>query len=416
VFLESAELERALWRALREADRRAWEEARSRPIPSVELEPIDWEDPARRRSAEGASDYYLQVRFIHGPGGEAGGPHPSPGALQRPGGGGSRSLSLSVHKSHRLKWRLRVYPWGAQVRPLPKPQSPPPLPESRERRSLAGSIRRLVRLTLTLEELGAPLPTHLITLTLAPEAWEELPDDEARLSRWRSALDRFLHALRMRLSRWGEDWAYLFFLEFQQNRSPAAPHLHILARIGELDDEAWRDWADWIEETWKRALGGIRSRTRIEALREPDFRYARAYASKPEQKALPFPGNWGRAYGVAGVWRAYARQVRQSLQFLLDTPSLLLLYAKMALARADMCLGDYREVQSLEDLEVVREAVPLVVGHDRVARPPWEAVRVWDWLKRGFVLGRFYWLPKFTPIILGILDWLAEAGHGVVTG
>jgi hypothetical protein len=273
----------------------------------------------------------------------------------------------------------------------------------------------LVRLTLALEELDAPPPTHLITLTLAPQAWEELPDDEARLSRWRSALDRFLHALRMRLSRWGEDWAYLFFLEFQQNRSPAAPHLHILARIGELDAEAWRDWADWIEETWKRALGGIRSRTRIEALRQPDFRYARAYASKPEQKALPFPGNWGRAYGVAGVWRAYARQVRQSLQFLLDTPSLLLLYARMALARADMYLGDYREVQSLEDLEAVKEAVPLAVGHDRLARPPWEAVRVWEWLKTGFVLGRFYWLPKFTPIILGILDWLAETGHGVVT-
>jgi hypothetical protein len=410
--LESAELERVLERALREADRRAWEEARSRPIPSVALEPIDWEDPARRRSAEEASRAYVRLRYL---GGGGAGPHPPPGALQRPGGGGSRSLSHSVHKSHKPEWRVRVYAWGTQVRPLERPQSPPPVPESRERRSLAGSIRRLVRLTLTLEELGAPPPTHLITLTLAPEAWEELPDDETRLARWRSALDRFLHALRMRLSRWGEDWAYLFFLEFQQNRSPAAPHLHILARIGELDAEAWRDWADWIEEAWKRALGGIRSRTRIEALREPDFRYARAYASKPEQKALPFPGNWGRAYGVAGVWRAYARQVRQSLQFLLDTPSLLLLYAKMALARADMYLGDYREVQSLEDLEAVKEAVPLAVGHDRLARPPWEAVRVWEWLRTGFVLGRFYWLPKFTPIILGILDWLAETGHGVVT-
>jgi hypothetical protein len=408
--LESAELERVLWRGLREADRRAWEEARSRPIPSVGLEPIDWEDPARRRSAEEASRAYVRLRYLQG---EGGGLHPSPGALQRPGGGGSRSLSLSVHKSHRLKWRLRVYPWGTQVRPLGKPQSPPPMPGSRERRSLAGSIRRLVRLTLTLEELDAPPPTHLITLTLAPGAWEELPDDEARLSRWRAALDRFLHALRMRLSRWGEDWAYLFFLEFQQNRSPAAPHLHILARIGELDAEAWREWADWIEEAWKRALGGIRSRTRIEALREPDFRYARAYASKPEQKALPFAGNWGRAYGVAGVWRAYARQVRQAVQFLLDTPSLLLLYAKMALARADMCLGEYGEVQSLGDLEAVREAV--VVGPDRVARSPWEAVRVWDWLKRGVVVGRFYWLPKFTGLVVGILDWLAESGHGVVT-
>jgi hypothetical protein len=103
------------------------------------------------------------------------------------------------------------------------------------------------------------------------------------------------------------------------------------------------------------------------------------------------------------------------VEFLLDTPSLLLLYAKMALARADMYLGEYREVQTLDDLEAVKEAVPLVVGTDRVARSPWEAVRVWEWLKTGFVLGRFYWLPKFTPVILGILDWLAETGYGVVT-
>jgi hypothetical protein len=84
VFLESAELERALERALREADRRAWEEARSRPIPSVVLEPIDWEDPARRRSAEEASWAYVRLRYLHG---GDGGPHPPPGALQRPGGG-----------------------------------------------------------------------------------------------------------------------------------------------------------------------------------------------------------------------------------------------------------------------------------------------------------------------------------------
>jgi len=323
-----------------------------------------------------------------------------------------RSLSLSVHKSHKPGWRVRVYPWGIQVGPLGRPQSRPPVPGSGERYSLAGSIRRLVRLTLTLEELDAPPPTHLITLTLAPEAWEELPDDEARLSLWRGALDRFLHALRMRLSRWREDWAYLFFLEFQQKRSPAAPHLHILARIGDIDDDAWRDWADWIEEAWQRALGGIRSRTRIEALRKPDFRYARAYASKSEQKHLPFPGKWGRAYGVAGVWRVYARQVRRNVEFILDTPSLLLLYAKMAFARANMYLGDYRDVESLEDLGAVKEAV--VVGSDRVARLPWEAVRVWDWLKRGVIVGRFYWLPKFTPVVLEILDWLAGSGYGVV--
>jgi len=58
--LESAELERIL----REGDRRAWEEARSSPIPSVELEPIDWEDPARRRFAEEAYRAYLRLRYL----------------------------------------------------------------------------------------------------------------------------------------------------------------------------------------------------------------------------------------------------------------------------------------------------------------------------------------------------------------
>ena len=145
MFLESGELELLL----REGDRRAWEEVRSRPIPSVRLDPIDWEDPARRRFAEEASRAYLRLRYLQGKGsglahrggaGPAGPPLPA-----------GRSLSLSVHKSHKPEWLVRVYPWGTQVRPVGRPQSPPPVPESRERHSLAGSIRRLVRLTLTLE-------------------------------------------------------------------------------------------------------------------------------------------------------------------------------------------------------------------------------------------------------------------------
>jgi len=64
VFLEDVEL--VLERALREANRRAWEEARSRPIPSVELEPINWESPVRQSFAEEAPRYYLQVLFLHG--------------------------------------------------------------------------------------------------------------------------------------------------------------------------------------------------------------------------------------------------------------------------------------------------------------------------------------------------------------
>ncbi len=105
MFLEDVEL--VLERALREANRRAWEEARSRPIPSVKLEPINWESPVRQSFAEEASRYYLQVLFLHGQSIHDGG-SPSP-TRQKPGReGGSGSLPGSPPITPTLLWCGKV--------------------------------------------------------------------------------------------------------------------------------------------------------------------------------------------------------------------------------------------------------------------------------------------------------------------
>jgi len=178
----------------------------------------------------------------------------------------------------------------------------------RVRRDMRRSIVRLYEATRYLEVIGV-MPTHLITLTLPPEAWEELPDDEARLALWKRALDLFQNAFRMRLRRKGYSGAYLWFLEFQER---GAPHLHILVDFQEyLPPDEWSDWADWLTHTWSSALGvPAPYATKIEALQNPDFRYARAYALKPRQKSFPFPAPWGRTWGVGGPWRELLRQSR----------------------------------------------------------------------------------------------------------
>jgi len=201
---------------------------------------------------------------------------------------------------------------GAEVEPSSS-VAPRPGPE-RERRDMGPSLRRLAVATWLLE--GHVAPTHMLTLTLPPEAWEDLPSDEDRLERWRSALDRFLHALRVRLNRrFGREWGWLWWLEFQKR---GAPHLHMLLDLGGLlSVTEWWEWKGWITEAWSRALGvPAPYATKLEALRERDFRYARAYvygSKKAAQKVLPFPGAWGRTWGVAGTWREALRRERRGL-------------------------------------------------------------------------------------------------------
>jgi hypothetical protein len=157
----------------------------------------------------------------------------------------------------------------------------------------------------------------MLTLTLPKRAWEALPSDEARLELWRSALDRFLDALRVRLNRrFGEDWGWLQWLELQRR---GAPHVHMLLDLGgRLPDDEYRDWTAWITREWSRALGvPAPFATRFEALRKRDFRYARAYAfgsKKAPQKRFPFPGDWGRTWSVAGKWAKALRHERRRLR------------------------------------------------------------------------------------------------------
>jgi len=205
-----------------------------------------------------------------------------------------------------LRYELRVAPRAILVRLKARFQSMPPRRDGPLiRYHMRRSLRLLAQVTRLLEDYVQP--THMLTLTLPEEAWEDLPSDEARLELWTSALDRFLHALRVRLNRlFGKTWGWLWWLEFQPRRG--APHLHVLLDLGGvLSAEAWRDWKDWITEAWSRAIGvPAPYATRFEALRDRSFNYVRAYAygsRKAPQKRFPFPGKWGRSWGVAGTWK-----------------------------------------------------------------------------------------------------------------
>jgi len=217
----------------------------------------------------------------------------------------------------RHKWYTRLSEYGFSVRLAFRPSAPPPPAPSGPlvRRSMERSTRRLWAVTYLLE--GHVRPTHMLTLTLPRSVWEELPSNEARLERWRSALDRFLLALKVRLRRrFGSSWGWLWWLEFQPRRRSGlpAPHLHILLDLGGwLSREEWEDWRDWITAAWSRALGvPAPYAPTFEALRKKDFRYVRKYLRKAKQKEFPFPGPWGRSWGVAGRWLEALREARRS--------------------------------------------------------------------------------------------------------
>ena len=136
-------------------------------------------------------------------------------------------------------------------------------------------------------EWESAAPTHMLTLTLPPQCWEALLSDGDRLSLWETAKARWLRMLSDRMRGSGAGW--LWFVEFQRRRG--APHLHVLIQLDVpfLSAPEYADWQRWLTESWGRCLGlPAPYATRIEALRERDFRYARAYAVKTEQKTFLF--------------------------------------------------------------------------------------------------------------------------------
>lgn len=240
------------------------------------------------------------------------GPPPKPDSW---GLGACRPFNIADNRG----WRLRLTPHRLTLRWAGrwKGRAGRPPEHTGERRSLAGSLRRMTEATRALEAAGIR-PTHLLTLTLPPDVWERLPSDAERIARWRGAHRKFLGALAKRLRRGGYSPAWFWWVEFQGARK--APHLHLLLDLGgRLPDEEFRGWTAWLTAEWGRALGvPAPYATRIEALRKAgpdgrgDFRYARAYAAKPRQKELPFPGPWGRTWGVGGPWRELLRDVRSA--------------------------------------------------------------------------------------------------------
>ena len=218
-----------------------------------------------------------------------------------------------VNKSDRPgRWRLRVNPYGFGVGPAWRPKSRSGGGNTGIRRSMAGSLSRLAWATHVLEHHGVK-PTHMITLTLPPEAWErviEAEGEDLAVQKFLEARARFLDALRRRLRRGGLQGSWLWFLEFQRR---GAPHIHLLLDLGvdRLPDEEYQDWVRWVESEWSRALGvPAPYATRIERLKAADFRYARKYATKPRQKTFPFPARWGRSWDTAGSWRELLRESR----------------------------------------------------------------------------------------------------------
>lgn len=230
------------------------------------------------------------------------------------------------------RWRIRLTPYRLSVRFCGRRLSarPPEGGYTGQRVSLARSIRRMAEAIRIMEAVGPVRPTHMVTLTLPPEVWGDVRRrgryrviKRGRVRRrtggvfghienWKRAKMQFLDALKKRLKRGGYPVAWFWWVEFQEKRG--APHLHLLLDLGgRLPEDAYQEWATWITREWEAALGVPAPwATRIEALRVPGFAYAMAYARKPEQKRLPFPGPWGRTWGVAGEWAELVRGGRRA--------------------------------------------------------------------------------------------------------
>lgn len=200
--------------------------------------------------------------------------------------------------------------YGLRLRYAPPSQSRHPLSGwDGLRRSLGRSLMRMVEVATYLEHHSVA-PSHMITLTLPPEAWENLDRDEA-LERFKRARMLFLKALSARLASLGFSSSYFWWLEIQKR---GAPHIHLLLDLGgRLSPRDYEAWCAWVSAEWSRALGvEAPYATRFELLFHRDFRYLKAYVRKVHQKSLPFPGRWGKTYGLGGRWLEIVREARRS--------------------------------------------------------------------------------------------------------
>lgn len=177
---------------------------------------------------------------------------------------------------------------------------------------MAGSLRRMAEATEILELLGVE-PSHMLTLTLPVDVWEAVKGPRA----WAKAKARFWRKWVYWSRKNGYKGAgYFHWVEFTKK---GVPHLHALFDLGGyLDGAEWEKLARELIPTWwlealQEAGFPIEKppRTRLEALRHRDFRYARSYALKPHQKEFPFAGPWGRSWDTGGSWREKLREARR---------------------------------------------------------------------------------------------------------
>jgi hypothetical protein len=162
-------------------------------------------------------------------------------------------------------------------------------------------------------ELQGAEPSHMLTLTLPVDAWEAVKDPAA----WAKAKARFWR----KWVYWSRKNGYkgAGYFHWEEFTKKGVPHLHALFDLGgRLDDAEWEELArELIPRWWLEALQeagfpvSAPPRTRLEALRHRDFRYARSYALKREQKEFPFAGPWGRSWDTGGSWREELRQARR---------------------------------------------------------------------------------------------------------
>jgi len=206
--------------------------------------------------------------------------------------------------------KIQVFPWGIKKQSplIPSKHRVNKIVRKSDGISLSAK-KRLIKMTSAMEEYGAQV-SHMATFTLPHQRWEEIPDDQ-KATIWRTIKSKLLKALGKLLSRQGKETSNFWFQEFQQKNNRGAPHLHVFINVGELNDEEWQNMLHSLIHIWQNSMnwnvdedGTFPSQSvDFHHMRKRDFRYARKYASKKEQKNAPFKANWGNWWGRGGVWK-----------------------------------------------------------------------------------------------------------------
>jgi len=208
--------------------------------------------------------------------------------------------------------QIRVLTWGIKEHlPLIPPKHRENIIVQETEGISLSAKKRMIKMTSAMEQLGVKV-SHMITFTLPPARWELIPNNQ-KAKVWLGIKRKILRSLGKLLSRYDsyDKGAHFWFQEFQQQNGRGAPHLHVLVNIGQLSDVEWKKMLHSLIRIWKNSLkwdvnkdGEFPSQSvDFGRMKKKDFRYARKYASKTEQKNAPFKANWGNWWGRGGAWK-----------------------------------------------------------------------------------------------------------------